>query len=502
MEATSTVFNQEIATLRAPELKGKVGKANRFVLNYEQEGSGVRGIKADLTSENSAFNQLWRQLVPDREDEIRAAEPAGLSFSGLVGHLGKDVVGIGLDAWAENRLWTAQYGSRDPGTSFLNTQGFAVGSTVALGLASSAFNYFTSHKSAVEQWENDLEENAKQQKQLANYLEDNHNQLSVGDVNIRENRTLIKVVDFELGVDSLYMPLDGVGNGRSVVLRTGLTDAETGRQGFTIQYQGTSASSTPQVFAQVFLDEASEGYLNSQTSLQDLLNRLLVRPDQSGTGGWVLGTSFVRPDDVSSRFYSGPNTPIDLRVRFDESRAQVGNDETVDIELGIGNDQYVGSKFSEIIRANDGDDIITPIIGEDIVLGGNGLDMTSYEQLGGSVTAKAINNADGRNGINVKWLEEEADFYTAYNKLNSNLFGVEILALDGINNIDYSGLEPIENRKGAAYYGLKTGAGSHVKGSDSKDIINILYEVPQHLQIQEPGDLPSVATLIRLIQLH
>ena len=487
-EATSVVFNDSISQMRQPVLTGSENIADRFVLNYEQEGSGVRGIRADLTNPNSAFNHIWQQLVPDREDEIRANEPAGLSFSGWMGHLGSDVIGIGTDAMAANSLWDAKYGPVSAGGSFLTSRGFAIGSSVATGIASSTWNYFAGHQNAVEQWNHDLTENARKQDELTQYLEDNHNRLDVGTVNIRENRTIIRVDDFELGVDSLLIPVDGnLDVARNVQITGNLRDAN-GNRGFRIEYLSDVATSAPQEFARVYLDQKSSEYFQSTDSSADFMMKLLVAPSDSGTGGWVLGTSLTQADVETGESYDGLNSPAGLNVRFDEQQSALRDEDPVRISLGVGNDQYVGSRFSETIYANLGDDVIAPFTGNDVVFAGSGRDMVSYQQLGRSLQIKAVEapelNSANPNALYVTWLDSSDDDQT----IDSFFFGTEIVSLDGINSIDFSGLEPIERREGADYYSVATGSGSDVIGSGSEDIINIQYEIPQHLQTQKDDE--------------
>ena len=184
-----------------------------------------------------------------------------------------DVIGIGTDAMAANSLWDAKYGPVSAGGSFLTSRGFAIGSSVATGIASSTWNYFAGHQNAVEQWNHDLTENARKQDELTQYLEDNHNRLDVGTVNIRENRTIIRVDDFELGVDSLLIPVDGnLDVARNVrITGSNLRDAygNIGPCIYLTWYWRHKSS-------QVYLDQKSSEYFQSTDSSEDFHDEVVI----------------------------------------------------------------------------------------------------------------------------------------------------------------------------------------------------------------------------------
>ena len=122
--------------------------------------------------------------------------------------------------------------------------------------------------------------------------------------------------------------------------------------------------------------------------------------------------------------------------------------------------------------------------------------MVSYQQLGRSLQIKTVEapelNSANPNAIHVTWLDSSDDDQT----IDSFFFGTEIVSLDGINSIDFSGLEAINRREGADYYSVATGSGSDVIGSGSEDIINIQYEIPQHLQTQKMMNLLQVILIL------
>ena len=93
-------------------------------------------------------------------------------------------------------------------TKVYDSQPLAFGSTVALGMAKSTFNYWNDHSNAVGQWEEDLAENQKTET-ACEFLKSNDKQLKVGTVSIRENRTIPTILSFEPGLDLIFLPVDG-----------------------------------------------------------------------------------------------------------------------------------------------------------------------------------------------------------------------------------------------------------------------------------------------------
>jgi hypothetical protein len=464
-EATSSIRRPNVARIRDVTLTNRPGLTETNLINFESAGSGVVGVTADLSNPNNALNQIWRKLVPDREQEIRAGYQAQIKQIWL--DAGKGIVG---DGSVQNKY--RQIGDNIvKGVSGFNLKS-AAGGVLAVNLATSIY----SHYQASKQLDLDLQENLKKQEELQEFL-DSSTQEQVGTVDIREERTTIRIEDFTIGEDAVI--ISNFGEDLSPQFKVG-TSSKKGVNRRTVTISTGENTSSPTDIVTIELSEQSNTELNQNSDTSSAADYLASMMKQRIDGSWLLSTRLAEPHlMISPQFTGGPASTDVIVDRSGQHPAST----PFKITTLSGNDQIYGSRGVEIINTGAGNDIIFPGLspgGEqiDVVNGGPGADTVGYLPIKKAIKVSGKAKVDGA-------IFAQMDISLQQSELKiAELFNVESIEAYGGSQFNYQSL-PNPQEIGSSYYMVRTGSGSTFTGSDFNDVISLAFDVDTNSSIED-----------------
>ena len=425
---------------------------DRFNVSFEDR-STVAGITSDLTNPENPMNRIWREIVPDTEDQIMEEYQAKADRSYVETMFTED---RGKEA-AFNLLEDGIATSLGTVTGLVpGLPGAGAAGMIASDFAKDHLNYVEEQVMMADVRDKALLENEKNQREMQEALATD-SQVSLATVDLALNRTRVSINDFELGEDIVTFPAPKEGG---VVLNLSKKDRKT----ITFTYDTGSNKDIP--FLEVVLTDASKNALANANNLasQEALEQMLVPNKKENATMYMLGTR--RDDLFIVNTTSAKWGPGAVNMLVDRSGATMTSGRKVTMETSRGSDWIYGSDGVEDILSGGGDDIIFPFFGNDTVNGGPGSDLVSYAG-GGSdsyplvpVTLKAV----GPNLVEARSLNGSKDGVGV-------LRNIENFYMYGASDIDLGKLgKPTTNQ-----YNIATGAGGNIIGSSSDDTISISF---------------------------
>jgi Ca2+-binding RTX toxin-like protein len=208
----------------------------------------------------------------------------------------------------------------------------------------------------------DLEEYENDLKDIGDFFE-NQGKNGWGTVNVTQSRSLIEIMDFEPGIDTITLP-KLTGNDSYTYT---IASATNGSQSVEVSYNNqTNQAST---FLRINLATHLLPKFSSSNSFGNLLPFLLTYQDTHAVIGQNLNTS----TKVSSSFYEG--TIAGDYIYVDKNNPTIGAVQLFGLE---GDDIIGGRNGRDEIYGGDGNDLIVPGGGNDYVDGGAGYDRVDY----------------------------------------------------------------------------------------------------------------------------
>ena len=428
-------------------LQGRSSFSDNFVIRYES-GSTSLGIASDLTNPNNPFNRIWSQLVPDKEKTIVSEYQSAVSSTywdtlftekrvkDYGWDLAKSALGAGIKA-----------ATGDP------TGVSSVAAGAATSLIKDSITYFNSLGDRANQRDADLLGNAAKQEDLQRYLREASGSAQIGSIDIGNERSEVIVRDFELGRDSLLIPIPENTSGR---LNFSLSRVENSSN-IAISFRYVQGNGTDPNFLTVELDNTSNRIMNAGSGIPviEYVNSMLSLSKDKKS--YVLGPR-LNEAKISNLFSerSGPASTTIVKYR-----GSIPLDAQMDVQTSIGDDVIYGTNGKELLDAGPGNDMIFPRFGVDRVIGNSGADLVSY-----AIDGKALNFASSTTGsINVS---APAALGIA---ISSELIGVEGIHAFGNSELDLSIISRPEND----LFGVITGSGSKITGSAFNDVMEISY---------------------------
>ncbi|MEY2910907.1 MAG: Poly(beta-D-mannuronate) epimerase 7, partial [Cyanobacteriota bacterium] len=208
-----------------------------------------------------------------------------------------------------------------------------------------------------------------------------------GTVNIQQSRSLVEILDFEPGIDTITLPKLDTTKGEKYTFTLAGDGTNKVLVGFFNQTTGTG---TTIPFLSISIASNLQNLVNGQSvGLAEFFQRLLVANSANSVIGKTLNnTSKVA---VSGSSYTG--TIAGDYIYVAQNNPTVG---TVKIYGLAGDDMLAGRKTGKNeIYGGDGNDFIVPGgVNDDIIDGGTGYDQVNYSQntLGISITSSNSTN--------------------------------------------------------------------------------------------------------------
>jgi Ca2+-binding RTX toxin-like protein len=286
-----------------------------------------------------------------------------------------------------------------------------------------------------------------------------------GTVNTTQSRSLVEILDFEPGIDTITLP-KLTGN-QSYEFNT---VSANGRNAIDVKFKDQTTN-TLISFLRVFINPNLEGTVNGQgVSVEQFLRNLLV----SNAANSAIGTTLNESSkvEVSGASYTG--TIAGDYIYVSQTNATIG---AVKIYGLAGNDLLAGriNRIHEIY-GGEGNDLIVPGGVNDIIDGGTGYDQVNYSQ---NAVGISITSSNSTNFKNV-----ESVIGTVYND-TINFSDLQVAPEGGLP-INLEGRAGNDSLVGSQYQDvidgedgndtLIGGAGSDIlKGGAGDDILNPSY---------------------------
>jgi Ca2+-binding RTX toxin-like protein len=443
-EATSSIRRPSVANIRDITLTNEPGIADSNLINYEAPGSGVVGVTADLSDPNNALNQLWRGIVPDRTDEIQNQYQATISQNWMD-------AGASLVSNLLNVKTLATIAKFDPFTGAV--------SAIASNIAQLAFNNWN----ASQQLDRDLAENARQQRELQEFFDNNTN-AEVGTVDLEVERTSITIENFTIGEDNVVLADFGSRRPQLTVGRSGNTSTRT------VTISAGRNSNTPDDIVTIELSTGSDNELSqSNASAADYLAGMLSqREDKS----WILSTRLGIPfRQIQPRYTGGPAS---TDVLIDRESSRLPNRDTFYTTTLSGDDQIFATDGVEDIITGAGEDVIFPELSPggnliDKINAGSDADTVGYTPIKQAITVASQTLADGRviSQLDVSLLSSGRQIAELRNVESIQAWGASVFALQEL---------PDPQINGNGFYMIRSGSGSLVNGSRFNDVVSLSYD--------------------------
>jgi Ca2+-binding RTX toxin-like protein len=225
----------------------------------------------------------------------------------------------------------------------------------------------------------DIQEYQNNMEGIGNFFE-NQGSNGWGTVNITQSRSIVEIMDFQPGIDTITLPKLTGSDSYTYSVISGINGT-----GVQVTYNGqTNAAST---FLKIYIDPTLLGIVRGQNvGIEQFIESLFTNNATNG----VIGRNNTRQVVVSGSSYTG--TIAGDYIRVAQNNDTVG---AVQIYGLAGNDLLAGRKNgSNEIYGGEGNDFIVPGGVNDIIDGGTGYDQVNYSQneVGISITSSNSTN--------------------------------------------------------------------------------------------------------------
>ena len=442
--AISSPYKEDNLRLRPVNIKLNKEISDSVIISYEGSSSGLIDVQTDMSDPDNPLNKIWKKLVPDRTEEIKAkfeSQKVTDVFSiDMITDIGKNLLNIRSLRQASAGSYTGYLGLVGTGAQF-------VGSMIA-----KHYENVENNRKATNEMNAALDINQKELEELNNLLQSNK-KARLSQINTRFQRTQIDIKDFVIGEDllSINLPEDkppffSAGQGNTVLINSPIDVKETA---------GTST------LAKLEIGNTEDLKQGGETTVT-YLNKLLKF--NKNIGCWQITPFLQTPYDInqfSGSYEGGPAHETFLINRG----ASLENKEQVIIQSGKGDDVIYASKGLETVRGGDGQDVIVSPINEtgliDDISGGSGLDTAIFIDAKQPLKFKTKPSA----GTTV-------DVYNDNQKV-ATLSNVEIFEAYAGSSFDLSGLS---DGGSEGFYSAVIGSGSRYQGSIFDDRIVVSYD--------------------------
>ncbi|QEI41649.1 Poly(beta-D-mannuronate) C5 epimerase 7 [Dolichospermum sp. UHCC 0315A] len=273
-----------------------------------------------------------------------------------------------------------------------------------------------------------------------------------GTVDTTKNRSLVEILDFEPGIDTITLPK--LKDNQSYEF---ITVGASGRNAIDVKFNDQT-NKTLIAFLRVFINPNLEAAVNGQgISVEQFFRNLLVSNATNSTIGRTLNASSKVA--VGGASYTG--TIAGDYIYVSQSNNNIG---AVTINGLAGNDILAGRKNgSNAIYGGEGNDFIVPGGVNDIIDGGTGYDRVDYSQNGVGIS---ITSSNSTNFTNV-----ESVTGTVYND-TINFSDLQVAPEDGLP-INLEGRAGNDNLVGSKYRDVLNGEDGDdtLVGGLEKDIL-------------------------------
>lgn len=349
--------------------------ADQFYVGVENR-STVSGITMDQSDPNNPINKIWKELVPDKKNQLleQYQSMANRSYVETVFPVlttAKETVGISEKK--EENILEKGFATELTGITTADLLGNpkAAIPAAAIKLIGQTTQY-TKEQANLENIKNKLlSENEKNQNEMEEALVAN-SKISFANLKMDLERTRVDIEDFELGKDIVIFPKPMTENDNVSI------NAATENENTVVTFKYDTASNKDLPFLEIQPTKSSLEFLETNNiDLVSTVRSMLTTNKES----FMLGSRYSNPIRLTvSSTLQGPGSAtifVDRKSKDSNLKSNLKNKE-VKIETAQGSDEIFGTDQVENISSGPGDDKIFPGLGDDIINGGAGTDLVSY----------------------------------------------------------------------------------------------------------------------------
>ena len=477
---TSYIRVPALADIRDHDpLINKQGRRDINIINIEEPGNGVINInnKANFDGILSTIDDLTEEVLPDNKNDILK------NYDATIQQTWTDAFGI------ENLIFASQaavaVGGQKAGkflaskSKLLRTSKFSMfglggfGAGVGLNLVSGLISTYFATQQAIAERDAALAENEKKMTLKQEIL--GRNKKPVFDlIPTNIERVNLEIKEFTIGEDIIQL--------------NGFEDEPRFQIGANnvvdIQLKNSSTGNPPAIATIKFSNESKQAINDNISSLADYLAKI-TRPAENG-GAWIIGTN--DPNTIKQRVTKAPRTgPANTSVEVVRRKGQ-SLSEIFEVETSSGNDVIGGTDGNESILSGSGDDIIGPMAGTDTVDAGPGIDAISFIDIKKAISVKNEDPTESETLLVAQSIDDDSTVQT-------KILDAESINAFGNSVIDFAKM-PNPFDSGFASYQMRSGAGSHIVGSQFSDLITISFNEDENLTTND-SSLFSKKTYIK-----
>ena len=213
----------------------------------------------------------------------------------------------------------------------------------------------------------DLEKHQNDLKGIGDFF-NNQNNLDWGTVNVTQSRSLVEIMDFEPGIDTIALPAL-VGNDSYTY------NLASGNNGTAVEVAYNNQTNESSTFLRIYIDSALMPIVNGQSiGITEFIGSLFTNKATHSVIGQARNNSSKVA--VSGSDYTG--TIAGDYIYVANNNLTVG---AVQIYGLAGNDLLAGRNGDDAIYGGSGNDWIAPDLGNDVIDGGSGYDRVDYSNL-------------------------------------------------------------------------------------------------------------------------
>ena len=215
----SSPKNIKVADLRNQVLKGKPNIADQFYITVESANGSV-GVTSNFNDPNNPFNQMWKKITPDKSEQLQNDLAEAISKKAAAmrtnfwdpvkdkfGGIAMGFVGQYLGSYCLPTVWGGDPNEvKKVKTRGISAGCMAVGEELKGMISGDSTNAYVDYDATINSLKEGIAKNDDEQKKLQDYLADKSN-TKIGQIDLTQQRAPVVIKDFELGIDTISIPL-------------------------------------------------------------------------------------------------------------------------------------------------------------------------------------------------------------------------------------------------------------------------------------------------------
>ena len=278
---------------------------------------------------------------------------------------------------------------------------------------------------------------------------------------VKTQRTVIEIRDFEFGLDHLIIPQLGDG---TIIAYEDFDDGDRG--GFRVKVTDRKKDENEFVIADVYVSN-----FNDQIDYGKVARTAAITFGEPNNYRQVVGGA-LKKNIKQTKTDLTVESPLHATVIHDRSQLANNKEELLTTIGNSGHDVFYGTDGKEKIFGQSGSDTFYPYLGKDVIYGGTDIDSVVFD-IGSPVQLRSVSASEGGDVAHVtathRKLLGNSEFFSRYKlPFDSKLYSIETFVVSPFSFVDLSNLPDLEDER---YKSVIT-AGVEFLGTSYDDVID------------------------------